>query len=158
MLSVGQEVDYLTGTWWKPIMYCCINNLVQAQDNNANVIYTRIIHCEIPMVYEKVSMLKNWLMRHKGLHMKWSHIWSLLHWNENTSMQMSFMVDSTQSVTWWLEMMKISRKGFEVLSKGEGQAMAWWPRNLARVKKEVHAFSKGTNQIMLVILKWRIKS
>jgi hypothetical protein len=38
-------------------------------------------------------------------------------------------------------MVKITRKGFEVLSKGEGQVMAWRTRNLARVKKEVLAFS-----------------
>ena len=60
------------------------------------------------------------------------------------------MNDSTPSVTRWLEMVMIARKGFEVLSKGEGQAMAWQPRNLARVKKKVLAFSQGTNQIMLV--------
>ena len=35
-------------------------------------------------------------------------------------------------------MVKIAGKGFEVLSKGEGQATAWWPKNLARVKKEVY--------------------
>ena len=69
-----------------------------------------------------------------------------------------WMDDSTQDVTWWFEMVKIARKGFEVLSKGEGQAMAWRPRNLVRVKKEVFAFSWGTNQTMLVTLKWRIKS
>ena len=51
-----------------------------------------------------------------------------------------------QDVTWWLEMVKIARKGFEVLSKGEGQATAWRPKNLARVKKKVLAFSWGTNQ------------
>ena len=55
-------------------------------------------------------------------------------------------------------MVKIARKGFEVLSKGEGQATAWRPRNLARVKKEVLAFSRGIIQTMMVILKWRIKS
>ena len=44
-------------------------------------------------------------------------------------------------MTCWLELVKIARKGFEVLSKGEGQATAWQPKNLARVKKEVHAFS-----------------
>jgi hypothetical protein len=55
-------------------------------------------------------------------------------------------------------MVKIARKGFEVLSKGEGQVTTWWPRNLARVKKEVLAFSWGTNQTMMVTLKWRIKS
>ena len=68
------------------------------------------------------------------------------------------MDDSTQDVTWWLEMVKIARKGFEVLSKGEGQATAWRPKNLARVKKEVLAFSWGTNQAMMVMLMWRIKS
>ena len=56
-------------------------------------------------------------------------------------------------MTRWLEMMKIARKGFEVLSKGEGQVMAWRSKNLARVKKKVLAFSQGTNQIILVILK-----
>ena len=68
------------------------------------------------------------------------------------------LYDSTQGVTWWLEMMKIAGKGFEVLSKVEGQAMAWRLKNLARVKKEVLAFSWGTNQAMKVILMWRIKS
>jgi len=66
---------------------------------------------------------------------------------------MNLMNDSTPSVTRWLEMVKIARKGFEVLSKGDGQAMAWRPRNLVTVKKEVLAFTQGTNQIMLVILK-----
>ena len=66
---------------------------------------------------------------------------------------MNLTNDSTPSVTRWLEMVKIAMKGFEVLSKGEGQAMAWRPRNLGRVKKEVLAFSQGTNQIMLVTLK-----
>ena len=55
-------------------------------------------------------------------------------------------------------MVKIARKGFEVLSKGEGQVMAWWPKNLARVKKKVLTFSSGTNQAMMVMLMWRIKS
>ena len=68
------------------------------------------------------------------------------------------MNDSTQDVTWWLEMVKIARKGFEVLSKGEGQATAWQPKNLARVKKEVLAFSWGTNQAMMAMFMWRIKS
>ena len=49
------------------------------------------------------------------------------------------------------------RKGFEVLSKGEGQVTAWWPKNLDRVKKEVLAFSWGANQAMMVMM-WRIKS
>ena len=95
-------------------------------------------------------------MRHKGLHMEWSHIWSLLNWNEKDGN--TWMDDSTQDMTWWLEMVKIARKGFEVLSKGEGQATVWQPKNLARVKKEVLAFSWGNNQTMMVILKWRIKS
>ena len=68
------------------------------------------------------------------------------------------MDDSTQGVTWWLEMVKIARKDFEVLSKGEGQATAWRPKNLARVKKEVLVFSWGTNQAMMAMLMWRIKS
>ena len=68
------------------------------------------------------------------------------------------MDDSTQDVTWWLEMVKIARKCFEVLSKGEGQATAWWPKNLARVKKKILAFSWDTNQAMMVILMWMIKS
>ena len=54
-------------------------------------------------------------------------------------------------------MVKIARKGFEVLSKGEGQAIAWWQKNLARAKKKVLAFSYGTNQTLKVTLKWRIK-
>ena len=95
-------------------------------------------------------------MRHKGLHMEWSHIWSLLNWNEKDGN--TWMDDSTQDVTWWLEMVKIARKGFEVLSKGEGQATAWWPKNLARVKKEVLAFSWGANQAMMAMFMWRIKS
>ena len=72
--------------------------------------------------------------------------------------QYKWMVDLIQDVTWRLEMVKIARKGFEVLSKGEGQATAWWPRNLARVKKKVLAFSWDTNQAKMVILMWRIKS
>ena len=68
------------------------------------------------------------------------------------------LYDSTQGVTWWLEMVKIAGKGFEVVSKGEGQAMAWRSKNLARVKKEVLWFSWDTNQAMMVILIWRIKS
>jgi hypothetical protein len=51
------------------------------------------------------------------------------------------MDDSTQDVTRRLEMVKIARKGFELLSKGEGQATAWRPKNLARMKKKVLAFS-----------------
>ena len=95
-------------------------------------------------------------MRHKGLHMEWSHIWCLLNWNEKHNN--TWMDDSTQDVTWWLEMVKIARKGFEVLSKGEGQATAWRSKNLARVKKEVLAFSWGTNQVMITTFMWRIKS
>ena len=68
------------------------------------------------------------------------------------------MDDSTQDVTWWLEMVKIARKCLEVLSRGEGQATAWRLKNLARVKKEVLAFSWGTDQAMMVMLMWRIKS
>ena len=46
------------------------------------------------------------------------------------------MDDSTQDATWWLEMVKIARKGFDVLSKSEMQATAWQPKNLAWVKKK----------------------
>ena len=66
---------------------------------------------------------------------------------------MNLMNDSTPSVTRWLEMVMIARKGFEVLSKGEGQVTAWRLRNLDRVKKEVLAFSQGTNQTMLITLR-----
>ena len=70
---------------------------------------------------------------------------------------MMLMDDSTQGVTWWLEMVKIARKGFEVVSNGEGQAMALQPKNLARVKKKVLAFSWGINQAIIITLKWGIK-
>ena len=36
-----------------------------------------LLNCGISMAYEKVSMLKKLLMRHKGLHMEWSHILKL---------------------------------------------------------------------------------
>jgi hypothetical protein len=39
-----------------------------------------------------------------------------------TSIQMNLMNDLTPSVTRWLEMVMIARKGFEVLSKSEGQS------------------------------------
>ena len=58
------------------------------------------------------------LMRHEGLHMKWSHLLKLA--KSKTSIQMNLMNDSTPSVTRWIEMVKIARKDFEVLSKGEG--------------------------------------
>ena len=96
-------------------------------------------------------------MRHEGLHMEWSYIWSFakLKWKRQ---QYKWMVDLIQDVTWRLEMVKIARKDFEVLSKGEGQAIAWRLKNLARVKKKVLAFSWNTNQAMMIILRWRIKS
>ena len=40
---------------------------------------------------------------------------------------MNLMNDLTPCVTRWLEMVKIARKDFEVLSKGEGQATAEEP-------------------------------
>jgi hypothetical protein len=43
---------------------------------------------------------------------------------------------------------KIARKGFEVLSKGEGQEMTRRLKNSAKVKRKVLAFSQGTNQAM----------
>ena len=36
-----------------------------------------LLNCEISMAYVKASTLKNLLMRHKGLHMEWSHILKL---------------------------------------------------------------------------------
>ena len=66
--------------------------------------------------------------------MDWSHLLKLA--KLKTCIQMGLMNDSTPSMTRWLEMVKIARKDFEVLSKGEGQATTWRPRNLARVKKE----------------------
>ena len=55
--------------------------------------------------------------------MDWSHLLKLA--KLKTCIQMSLMNDSTPNVTRWLEMVKIVRKGFEVLSKGEGQATVW---------------------------------
>jgi hypothetical protein len=37
-------------------------------------------------------------------------------------------------------MVKIARKSFEVLNKGEGQVTDWQLKNLAMVKKKVFAF------------------
>jgi hypothetical protein len=36
-----------------------------------------LLNCGITMAYMKASKLKNLLMRHKGLHMEWSHILKL---------------------------------------------------------------------------------
>ena len=94
-------------------------------------------------------------MRLGELHLEWSHILKLATLK---GWIMNLKDDSIQSMTWWLEMVKIARKCFDVLSKGEGQAMAWRQRNLARVKRKVLAFSWSTNQTMTVILKWRSKS
>ena len=49
-------------------------------------------------------------------------------------------------------MVKIARKGFEVLNKGEGLATACQPKNPTIVKKKVLAFSRGTNQALKVML------
>ena len=57
--------------------------------------------------------------------MEWSHLLKLAR--SKTSIQMNLMNDSTPSVARWFEMVKIARKGFEVLSKGEGQATAEEP-------------------------------
>ena len=59
-----------------------------------------------------------------------------------------------EGLRWW----KYQGKVFEVLSKGEGQAMDWRSKNLTRVKKKVLAFSWGTNQAMMFMFMWRIKS
>ena len=80
------------------------------------------------------------------------------------------MNDSIQSVTWWLEMVKIARKGFEVLSKGEGRATAWWPKNLARWRRKyLHLvevpiklywshWSEGSNLGWIIEVTWYIWS
>jgi hypothetical protein len=91
----------------------------------------------------------------EGLHMKWYLIWSLLHWNEKTTIQMNGWFNTRCDLAAWDG--EDRRKGFEVLSKGEGQTMAWRLKNLAKVKKKVISFSWGTNQTIMVTLKWRIK-
>ena len=68
-MSIGNRLSYRYLMKAK-MMYCCINNLVQVQDNNANVIHARLTHCGISMAYMKASTLKNLLMRHKGLHIE----------------------------------------------------------------------------------------
>jgi len=40
------------------MMCCCINSLVQTQDNNANVTHARLIHDGISMTHMKASTLK----------------------------------------------------------------------------------------------------
>ena len=40
------------------MMYYCINNLVQTQDNNANVTHARLIYCEISMTHESKHVEK----------------------------------------------------------------------------------------------------
>jgi hypothetical protein len=40
----------------KAKMMCCyINNVVQTQNNNANVIHARLIHCGISMIHMKAA-------------------------------------------------------------------------------------------------------
>jgi hypothetical protein len=39
------------------MMCCCINNLVQTQDNNAKDIHARLAHCGISMNNVKASTL-----------------------------------------------------------------------------------------------------
>ena len=36
-----------------------------------------LLNCGISMAYVKASTFQNFLMRHKGLHMEWSHILKL---------------------------------------------------------------------------------
>lgn len=60
---------------------------------------------------------------------------------------MCLIVYPKQDMTWWLYKVKIAKKSFDVLSKGEGQAMSWWLKNLDTMNKGVLAFSCGTNQV-----------
>ena len=64
-------------------MCCCINNLVQAQDNNANG-----IHANAYLLWDFNDLCetkhdKSQLMRHKGLHMEWSHFLELAILKDN---------------------------------------------------------------------------
>ena len=56
------------------MMYCCINNLVQAQDNNANGIHAKACLLWDFHVLCEIKPGKNQLMRYEGLHMEWSYI------------------------------------------------------------------------------------
>lgn len=60
---------------------------------------------------------------------------------------MCLIVYPKQDMTWWLDKVKITKKNFDIQSKGEGQAMPWWSKNLATMNKGVLAFSYGTNQV-----------
>ena len=56
------------------MMCCCINNLVQAQDNNANgTRETAYLLWDFHVLRESKPG-KNQLMRHEGLYIEWSHI------------------------------------------------------------------------------------
>ena len=76
--------------------------------------------------------------------MEWSHFLELVILKDNYTNDLNEWFNTKCDLM--LEMVKIARKGFEVLSKGEGQTTTWQLKNLARVKKEVLAFSWGTNQ------------
>ena len=65
--------------------------------------------------------------------MDWSHTWSLL--SEKMKIIKWALIGFNIKWRFGLEVVKIARKGFEVLSKGEGQAMAR-PRNLAKSEEE----------------------
>jgi len=125
--------------------------------NNANVTHARLIHCEILMSHMKASTLMILINETWGIVYAMVSLSKACYIERHLYKWSKWMIQH-KSVTWWFEMVKIARKGFEVLSKGEGQAIARWPRNLARVKKEVLAFSWGTNRTLMVTFKWRIKS
>ena len=65
--------------------------------------------------------------------MEWSHFWSLLVERQDQEDEAFIWIQHQVAV--WIDMVEIARKGFEVLSKGEGQAMAR-PRNLAKSEEE----------------------
>ena len=56
------------------MMCCCISNLVQAQDNNANGIHAKAYLLWDFHILCESKHGKNKLMKHEGLHMEWSHI------------------------------------------------------------------------------------
>ena len=59
------------------MIYCCGNNLVQAEANNANVFDEMAYMLWISSYYMKQVYLRM-SVRHKVMHIKWSHLKSLL--------------------------------------------------------------------------------
>ena len=60
------------------MMYCCENNIVQAEDNNANEIdEMAYMLWDIYVSYESKHIWEGY-MRHEVLHLEWSHLESLI--------------------------------------------------------------------------------